>query len=128
VLGVAFPRGSYAFTTQAAAGLLSRAAGTSLPVHPTQLYSAAICAALFAVLLHLFLRGARFPGALFALALIGYGLQRLVVGVWRADAVLYWWEVSNALSVATVLVGAGLWFMWRQRASTAARLRIAVVR
>jgi phosphatidylglycerol:prolipoprotein diacylglycerol transferase len=126
LLGVAFPRGSYPFTAQAAAGLLSHADAASLPVHPTQLYSAAICAALLVVLLRLFRRGGLFPGALFCLALIGYGLQRLVVGIWRADAVLYWWEVSNALSAVTVLCGAGLWFVWRQRESNEARVRIAV--
>jgi phosphatidylglycerol:prolipoprotein diacylglycerol transferase len=127
LLGVTFPRGSYAFTAQAAAGLLSRADAAS-PVHPTQLYSAAICAALCVVLLRLLLRGGLLPGALFCLALIAYGLQRLVVGIWRADAVLYWWEVSNTLSVTTVAIGAGLWMVWRQREASGTQARIAVAR
>jgi len=120
VMGVTFPHGSQVFIAHATAGLIALSSPRSLPVHPTQLYSAAIASVLFLLLLWLFVKGRHFPGALFCLFLVGYGLQRLVVGQWRADTVLYWWEVSQPLSVAMVVVGMVLWGIWRRRLVEAA--------
>lgn len=112
-VAVTFPRGSPAFAAQIASGLVSSGSDHSLPVHPTQLYSAAICTGLFLGLLWVLARDRLFPGALFCVFLFGYGLQRLIVGSWRADTALYWWELSNTLGVATVIVAVGLWSVWR---------------
>jgi phosphatidylglycerol:prolipoprotein diacylglycerol transferase len=119
-LGVAFPRGSYAWAAQVAAGLISPGSETSLPVHSTQLYSAAASALLFAVLLRTVWRARAFPGAAFCASLFGYGLQRLVVGWWRGDGALYPWEVSPALSILTIMLAGALWALWRPQTGGAA--------
>lgn len=113
VVGVEFPRDSQVFAAQVAAGLIASGSAGSLPVHPTQLYSAALSALLCLVLIGLFVRGRLFPGALVCLFLFGYGLQRLVVGWWRADTALYWWELTVPLSLASIAVAAALWLLWR---------------
>jgi phosphatidylglycerol---prolipoprotein diacylglyceryl transferase len=115
IIGVTFPYGSQPFIAHASAGLIALTSPRSLPVHPTQLYSAGISALLFFGLLWLFLMGRRFPGMLFCVFLIGYGLQRLLVGIWRADTALYWWDVSQPLSLAMVAAGILLWGIWRRQ-------------
>lgn len=124
IMGVTFPHGSQVFIAHATAGLIALSTPRSLPVHATQLYSASIAALLFVILLWLFLRGRQVPGTLFCVFLIGYGLQRLLVGVWRADTALYWWDVSNPLSLAMVAGAMALWGMWwQQRAKVGGELR-----
>jgi phosphatidylglycerol:prolipoprotein diacylglycerol transferase len=81
--GVSFPVSSPAFVAQSAAGLLPPAAVRSLPVHPTQLYSAA---AALLVLLVACRRGVRAaPGTTFALGIGLYAVSRFVIETVRAD-------------------------------------------
>lgn len=127
VMGVTFPHGSQVFIAHATAGLIAVSSPRSLPVHPTQLYSASIAGLLFVVLLWLFVKGRQFSGALFCLFLVGYGLQRLVVGLFRADTALYWWDVSQPLSLAMFVAGMVLWGIWRRdRVETAGDLRASL--
>lgn len=111
--GVAFPPDSQVFVAQLSLGLVAPGSDRSVPVHPTQLYSVLFSLGLFGVLLYLFAKERFFPGALFCIAVSGYGLQRLIVGQWRADAALYWWELSNALSILIIVLGVVLWIAWR---------------
>jgi phosphatidylglycerol---prolipoprotein diacylglyceryl transferase len=55
-----------------------------IPVHPTQLYEALGCLALFALLLRLRTRPS-FRGRLLGVFLLGYGLLRLVTECYRGD-------------------------------------------
>lgn len=112
--GVTYPRGSQPFIAHVTQGLIPQSAEHSLAVHPTQLYAAGICGLLSVLLLWSFARDQLFPGALLCVFAIAYGLQRLILGVWRADAVLYWREVSEPLSVLTIAVGVVLWLLWRR--------------
>lgn len=118
IVGVTFPQGSQPFIAHAAQGLIELSDPRSLPVHPTQLYSALIGFVLFILLIFLFMRP-HYPGALFCVFLVGYGLQRLVVGHWRADVALYWWEVSQPLSIAIVIVGLMSFWIWHPRIDAA---------
>jgi len=116
-LGIVFPRESQVFAAQVAAGLIGPRSASPLPVHATQIYSAVLAFGLFLVLLWLFFRRRLFPGALFCLFVGGYAMIRLVVGHWRADAALYWWEVTTPISVLMLAVATGLWMHWRPRES-----------
>jgi len=126
LLGVSFPRGSQVFIAHATAQLIPVSSSASLSVHPTQLYSATIATAMFLTFAWMSIRSRRpFPGTLFCAFLIGYGLQRLVVGWWRADTALYWWEFSRPLSILMVIVGAVLWRQWRRSDVTVDDIRAA---
>ncbi len=78
---VQFPAGSQAFLTQRMQGLLPPGAVTSLAVHPTQLYEAAV---------GLILLGAvqwrrRFSGQSLVVFTMGYALLRFLIETLRAD-------------------------------------------
>jgi len=114
-LGITFPRESQVFAAQVAAGLIGPRSASPLPVHATQIYSAVLALGLFLVLLWLFFRRRLFPGASFCLFVGGYAVIRLVVGHWRADAALYWWEVTTPISAVMLVVAGALWVRWRPR-------------
>ncbi len=84
-LAVAFPLGSFAWEQQLAAGLIEADALRSLPVHPTQLYEAALL-----VLLALFMRweakGWDAPGGVALASIVGYATLRFGVEFLRADS------------------------------------------
>lgn len=119
-LGVSFPRESQVFAAQLSSGLLTPAAATTIPTHPTQLYSAFLAFLLFSGLLLLFRRNRSFPGALFCVFVFGYALIRLLLGYWRADTGLYWWEASRLISVLAIAASIALWRVWRSVRSAAA--------
>ena len=83
VLGTTFPRGSHAFRDHLARGWIDASATSSLPVHPTELYEAAVGLALFFVLraLHPAKRGVRFVALV-----LGYAFARSVIELVRGDA------------------------------------------
>jgi len=89
---------------------------SSLPVHPTQLYSS-VCAALVCLLLYIFWKktrssGSRFAGdgCTFGLMLILYGIVRFLLEFLRDDNPFEFdgLTVSQNLSVLTVISGAVL--------------------
>jgi phosphatidylglycerol:prolipoprotein diacylglycerol transferase len=111
---VQFPINSAVEEAQVKAGLI-RAGAPALPVHPTQIYLAALNLLTF-FLLYMVLRGRkRFHGELFAWLLIFKGVFRSFVEIWRADerGVLFGWlSTSQLLSVP--LVALGIWLLVRR--------------
>jgi phosphatidylglycerol:prolipoprotein diacylglycerol transferase len=97
-----FPRGSFAYSDQIARGLLSPTAPHSLPVHPVQLYSMAIMAGVFVLLLRIVRRPHR-DGTTFFTFLIAYGALRLGMAPLRQEAL----RTMKMFSVAFILVGFG---------------------
>lgn len=117
--------GSPAFDSQLSAGLIDAGAAHSLPVHPTQLYHAAVGLILFFVLS----RAHRSrPGTRLALALLGYGAGRFVVEFFRAEtsAVLGPLDFTQVLCIAMVAAGIGVaYFSAGVRALTIDRRQVA---
>jgi phosphatidylglycerol:prolipoprotein diacylglycerol transferase len=113
---VRFPIGSHAWVRHLNAGLIPPEAPSSLPVHPTQLYSAL---AGFLVL-GLILGDARRPrraGELMALLMIAYPLTRWPVEALRGDepAVFAGMTWSQSISLALLAGGMVLRFILRSR-------------
>jgi phosphatidylglycerol:prolipoprotein diacylglycerol transferase len=81
----AFPPGSVAYTHLASFAHLPAGAAATPPLHPTQLYESAALLALFFVLI-LWRRRQRFHGQLFLIYLLGYGLLRVAIELFRGDA------------------------------------------
>jgi phosphatidylglycerol:prolipoprotein diacylglycerol transferase len=111
---VKFPANRSLEEAQVSSGLI-RAGMPSLPVHPTQIYLAALNLLTF-FLLYLVLRTRkRFHGELFAWLLIFKGVFRSFVEIWRDDerGVLFGWlSTSQLLSVP--LVAVGVWLLVRR--------------
>jgi len=100
--GVVFPPGAMAQQAQASAGLVDWLA-PSLPVHPTQLYEAALELALFGGLV-LWRARRRFVGQLVLLWLVGYGLGRFVIEQFRGDEERGVCGLSTSQYIAIALV------------------------
>ena len=84
------------------------AGAPTLPVHPTQIYLAALNLLTFFVLYFVIRRNKRFHGEVFAWLLILKGVFRSVVEIWRADerGVLFGWlSTSQILSIPLVALG-----------------------
>ena len=99
---VRFPTGSFALADLKARGLIDPSAAQTMPVHPVQLYGAAL---MFVVTLVL---AARLPrraheGEVFYLFLVAYGTQRLLLGTLRVEALMS----MEAFSIGFVLAGVG---------------------
>jgi phosphatidylglycerol:prolipoprotein diacylglycerol transferase len=113
---VRFPRGSHAWVRQLNAGLIPPEAPTSLPVHPTQVYSAVAGLVVLGLLL-LYARRPRRGGALMALLMIAFPLTRWPIEALRSDepVVLGGMTWSQNISVALLVGGLVLWlFVWRR--------------
>jgi phosphatidylglycerol:prolipoprotein diacylglycerol transferase len=104
-LSVIFPPESFAFQDQNVRGLLSASAAHSLPVHPVQLYSAALMLLAFAYLLRCFFHEHR-TGDVFWNFLILYGGLRLLVAPLRIEAL----ASMKFFSFAFVALGAAALF------------------
>jgi phosphatidylglycerol:prolipoprotein diacylglycerol transferase len=90
------------------------------PVHPTQLYEAALNLALFGILAWQF-RRKRFAGETFAWYLIGYAVLRFGVEFLRGDyesRYLGWATPGQAASLVVLAAGVVLW--WRRSGRSAA--------
>ena len=83
IFGTAFPRGSHAFRDHVARGWIDASTSSSLPVHPTELYEAAVGLALFFAL-RAFQPAKR--GARFVALVLGYALSRSAIELVRGDA------------------------------------------
>jgi phosphatidylglycerol---prolipoprotein diacylglyceryl transferase len=82
--GIRFPKGSPAWNDHAGIGKIARDAAQSLPVHPTQMYETLVGLALFTAMM-LTRRWRRFSGQVFLVWVIGYGILRPVVELFRDD-------------------------------------------
>ena len=117
--GLRFPQGSLPWRQHVEAGLLTPAATTSLPVHPTQIYESAAAIALFAIAMAL--RGrARFPGQVFLFFFAGYGVARAAIELVRGDpsrGLLLGLPTSQTLGLTTALLALVAWPLLAARAA-----------
>ena len=99
--------------------------GTTLPVHPTQLYESLAQLTLF-VLLMIARRYRRFHGQIVALYLVGYAIIRTTVELFRGDAergTLHqlidavpldaWWNISTSQFISLVMFSLGVTLLVR---------------
>ncbi len=104
---VSFPVGSFAFADLRARHILfDDSASWTPPLHPVQLYATALMLLVTLALLWRFRRRAH-DGEVFALFLIAYGAERLVLAPFRME-VLASMEVFSVLFIATGLIGLAL--------------------
>jgi phosphatidylglycerol---prolipoprotein diacylglyceryl transferase len=105
---VQYPAGSFAHQQHALLGLLAPGAPASLPVHPVQLYEAAMIALLALAIFRLRARRPA-PGAELLAALGGYAALRLMLDFLRADhAVIAGPFTANQLAWLAGLALAGI--------------------
>jgi phosphatidylglycerol:prolipoprotein diacylglycerol transferase len=83
--GVSFPRGSFAYKLHLGHGWIDPDAVSSMPVHPTQLYSAISCFLIFLLLLALGSRLKKLPGSRFLLGVGMYAGSRFLIDFLRDD-------------------------------------------
>ncbi len=83
--GVSFPKGSFAYNRHLNHGWIGPDATSSMPVHPTQLYSALSCFLIFFLLLALTPRLRKSPGSRFLLGAGLYAGLRLAIDFLRDD-------------------------------------------
>jgi len=124
--GVSFPAGSDASWAQFTAGLLPSADYASLPVHPTQLLSAALNLTIFAVIYGLVRRRQHFDGELLCVFGLLYGGTRFGVELLRADArgSLGPLSTSQLISVLLVVAAGVIWIMRHRRGIAPAQNRV----
>jgi phosphatidylglycerol:prolipoprotein diacylglycerol transferase len=125
---VRFPGGGAVHDAQVEAGLVG-AADPALPVHPTQLYLAALNLLTFALLYYVIRPRKRFDGAMFAWLLILKGVFRSFVEIWRDDerGVLWGW-LSTSQMLSVPLVALGIYLLARSRRGRAGEDIAAAVR
>ena len=111
-----FPAGSPAWQEQLRQGMIDKAATTSLPVHPTQIYEALIGLALFGIVM-LVRRYRTFSGQMFIAFTIGYGVLRFYVETLRADSergTVGPFSTSQFIGIVSSLLAIGLYFYLRR--------------
>jgi phosphatidylglycerol:prolipoprotein diacylglycerol transferase len=109
---VSFPRLSPPWSDQVADGLLSRDAAWSLPVHPTQLYSA-IDGLVLLLLLSAYYPLRRRDGEVMALLMVTYPITRFMVEYLRNDEGVFFLglTISQTISVGLLLAGLLYWYV-----------------
>lgn len=116
---VEFPAGTLPWLDQVRGGLIAKDAAHSLPVHPTQLYSALDGLILCGLLLASFpLR--RRDGEVMALLLISYPITRFLIERLRDDegAIFAGMTISQNGSVLLLLVGLAFWAILLRKPAT----------
>jgi phosphatidylglycerol:prolipoprotein diacylglycerol transferase len=107
---VSFPAGSIPWYHHVERGLITPLAAGSLPVHPTQLYSAlaGFGLLLLAVAYH---KHRRFDGEVMTIFMVGYAATRFGVEAFRADepAFLLGLTFSQVVSLAVLASGVAAW-------------------
>ncbi len=105
--GVRFPDGAIAFQDMVSRGTLAQAADATPPLHPTQLYEAAVELVLFVALTR-FAPRKRFDGQVVSLWLLAYAPARFAIEALRGDPVRGFvgpLSIAQALSIAFVALG-----------------------
>jgi len=116
--GVSFPAMSPAWSEQVGHGLIPSTASRALPVLPTQLFEAAGCLVIFAILLFVYLKknepavdGKAQPkkaaGMVAAMYLASYGVMRFLMEMLRGDprAAVLGLSIGQTISLGVFLVG-----------------------
>jgi phosphatidylglycerol:prolipoprotein diacylglycerol transferase len=116
-LSIVFPSNSPASEFQHRNGLIDTPFRDSLPVHPTQIYEAAACFAISAVLL-LYVHGRkRYDGHVFVWFLVLYAIARFLLEFLRSDDRGGFLGLSTSQLISVVLVGVAFaahrWFLSR---------------
>ncbi len=117
-LAVAFPRHSPAWNAQLAAGMIDPSAPAALPVLPTQLFEAAGCLVIFAIVLAVYLKSNRpasdgspaekkAAGLSAAVYLASYGVLRFLLEMLRGDprAAVLGLSIGQTISLGVFLAG-----------------------
>lgn len=107
---VTFPQKSSPWVHQVDLGLISPGAARSLPVHPTQLYSA-LDGLILLVLLTAYYPFRRRDGEVMALLMVTYPVTRFFIERLRSDepGMIYGLTISQAISVVLFLGGLAYW-------------------
>jgi phosphatidylglycerol:prolipoprotein diacylglycerol transferase len=118
---VVFPKGSAVHAAQIEDQLI-RAGEPALPVHPAQLYLVALNLLTFFLLYFVIRSRKRFDGQVFAWLLIGKGVFRSLVEIWRDDdrGVFLGGTVSTSQLISLPLVAIGIALLMRGRRRAAA--------
>jgi phosphatidylglycerol:prolipoprotein diacylglycerol transferase len=109
-LGVAFPAESPAWARQVKLGLIPKDAVQSLPVHPTQIYSA-IDALVILVLLSAYYPLRRRDGEVMGILMLAYPITRFIIEFLRNDEGAFFagLTISQNISVLVLLGGVAYW-------------------
>jgi phosphatidylglycerol:prolipoprotein diacylglycerol transferase len=112
---VSFPAGSLPWARHVMAGWISASSPFSLPVQPTQLFSALDGLLLFGLLMVYFPRRRR-DGEVMALLMVTYPVTRFLIEALRQDegAAFAGMTVSQLVSVGILLCGLALWTYLRR--------------
>jgi phosphatidylglycerol:prolipoprotein diacylglycerol transferase len=121
-LGVSFPQESPPWRAQVAQGLISAGALKSLPVHPTQLYSA-IDGLVLVGLLSAYFPLRRRDGEVMALLMVTYPVTRFLIEYLRNDEAAYFRGMTISQTISVIVLFCGLAF-WRYL-STQPKTRLA---
>lgn len=116
---VEFPRGSVPYHRQLQLGQISENAGSSLPVHPTQLYSSLNALLIFG-LLSAYFPFRRSDGAVVALGMLLYAPSRFFLEYLRSDELAVGgtgMSISQNVSLLVFAAGA-VWMIWIFRNKT----------
>jgi phosphatidylglycerol:prolipoprotein diacylglycerol transferase len=113
-LGVHFPFNSAVFEHQRELNLITPYENP-LPVHPTQIYLAALNLLTFVALYYVIRPRKRFDGQLFGWLLIFKGVFRSFVEIWRDDdrGVFLGGYVSTSQLISLPLIALGVYLLWR---------------
>jgi phosphatidylglycerol---prolipoprotein diacylglyceryl transferase len=113
-MGVHFPFNSAVFEHQRELNLITPYQNP-LPVHPTQIYLAALNLLTFAALYYLIRPRKRFDGQLFAWLLICKGVFRSIVEIWRDDdrGVFLGGYLSTSQLISLPLIALGMYLLWK---------------
>jgi phosphatidylglycerol:prolipoprotein diacylglycerol transferase len=119
-LGVAFPQNSPPWKAQVNWKQIAPDAPYSLPVHPTQLYSA------LDGLVLVFLLSAYYPirrrdGEVMGLLMVTYPITRFLIEYLRNDEGAYFAGLTISQNLSFVVLGCGLWFWSYLRSQPAVR-------
>lgn len=116
-LAASYPRGAGAYEQHLRLGLLTPEATRSLPVHPSQLYEAALAFALCWIL-HRTWKSASFRGEVLARFGIGYGIIRFLLEFLRADNSPRFFGLTLSQMISLLFIAAGSFAILRSRAPT----------
>jgi phosphatidylglycerol:prolipoprotein diacylglycerol transferase len=108
---VRFPAGSPAWVRHVDAGLIASSASCSLPVHPTQLYSA-LDGLILLGLLTLYYPRRRRDGEVMGLLMVAYAVSRFLVESLRADEGAVFAGLTLSQNISLALLASGLAFRW----------------
>ncbi|WP_422930671.1 prolipoprotein diacylglyceryl transferase [Singulisphaera sp. PoT] len=110
-IAVSFPRESPPWRSQEILGMIPSTAARSLPVHPTQLYSA-IDGFLLVALLSAYFPLRKRDGEVMAMLMVTYPITRFLIEYLRNDEGAYFAGLTISQNISVALFVWGIWF-WR---------------